>query len=106
MCNPKTDFSNSKDLGSRLFSPHTGDMAIVSRYQQCAPPPDLAPFDMYIETGEKCLARYTNPDFFITDWLEQQKKEQLRMKEKRDQRRAERKKEGPRRIPAVEEVLF
>lgn len=37
-----------------------------------------------------CIKRYTNPDFFIDEWLEQQKREREKIMERREKRHNER----------------
>ncbi len=40
-----------------------------------------------MEDGQKCLKLYTNPEFFIDEWIAEQKRQQDEAKQKRRERR-------------------
>jgi hypothetical protein len=51
-----------------------------------------------------CIKRYTNPDFFIDEWLEQQKREREKIMERREKRHNERRPKQEQRMSIRGEV--
>jgi hypothetical protein len=55
---------------------------------ECAEPPRLHVFDAHMPDGQKALRLYTDPEFFIDQWVEEQLKLQKEAKKARKERRA------------------
>jgi len=85
-------FSSETREDAQLLRKETRTTAILDVYDtRCVPPPDLSALDEYRDDGGKCLKEYTNPDYFIQAWLEEQKK---KAKEARQRRQAREKTKG------------
>ncbi len=54
--------------------PQTRHAGLVELYDGAIPPPDLSPLDPYREDGKPCLKEYTNPSFFVEEWIAEQKR--------------------------------
>lgn len=91
--NSKTEWSSSKDHAAQLFTRASNNEALMTIYKNCSAPPDFSSLDEF-QPGEKCLSKYTNPNFFIDEWLQQQKRERDKIKETREIRRASRAKKA------------
>lgn len=63
---------------------------VLATYEKCAPPPQLHLLDPCTDDGKPCLSKYTNPEFFIEKWIEEQQKQVEAMKAERKRRREER----------------
>jgi hypothetical protein len=55
---------------------------------ECAEPPKLSVFDAHMPNGQKALRLYTDPEFFIEQWVQEQIKLQKEAKKARKERRA------------------
>jgi len=60
-------------------------------YNKALPPPPLHMMDPYMDEGRKCLSLYTNPQFFLDEWVAEQLKIRQAAKEERRKRREQRK---------------
>ena len=56
---------------------------------ECQAPPALGVFDEYLPEGQKALRLYTDPEFFIEQWIQEQIKLQQEAKKARKARRAQ-----------------
>jgi len=61
--------------------------------EECSSPPKLEVFDEYFPKKTKALQLYTNPEFFIEEWIQEQMKLQAAAKAERKAKRAQRKKQ-------------
>lgn len=48
--------------------------------EECSSPPKLEVFDEYFPKKTKALQLYTNPEFFIEEWIQEQMKLQVQKK--------------------------
>jgi len=62
---------------------------VLATYEQCDAPPSLHLLDACTDDGKSCLSKYTNPEFFIEKWIEEQQKQVEIMKAERKKRREE-----------------
>jgi len=98
--NPKVEWSADKTQTAQLFVRSSNDASVLRLWETATPPPDFSGLDEFCEPNETCLSKYTNPSFFINEWLEQQKKERSKLKAQRDKRRADREgRKGAAKVP-------
>ncbi|ELR24256.1 uncharacterized protein ACA1_168940 [Acanthamoeba castellanii str. Neff] len=72
----------------QLLSPGTRATATVVVYDtECVPPPDLSPLDPYREDGRPCIKDYTNPAFFVEEWIAEQKRQAQEARRRREKSR-------------------
>ena len=50
---------------------------VLEKYNKCTLPPNLVSMNPYMENGQDALKLYTNPNFFLDEWIQ----EQLRQRE-------------------------
>lgn len=113
---PRTEFSLPAVQDSAIFTAESLPQALATTYKTCFPIPNLSKMDPYMEDGKKCQELYTNPNFFLYEWIEEQKKQRAVAREQRIKRREDRKnqkdKEGnkavvaPKQITLIEKVMF
>ena len=84
----KVDFESQVAAVSNVFDKKTNSKAVRSLYEQIQSPPPLGLLDVFRTDGKSCLKAYSNPTFFIENWVQTQKKRIAEEKDKREQRRA------------------
>jgi len=77
----------SNDNRTDLVSRNNMPIALNDLYSDCAPPPNLSILDQY-NNNKSCLELYTNPSFFINEWIKDQYGEIL--KKEKQQRKKQR----------------
>jgi len=87
----RVEFSLPPGANAQLFTAETLPATIQQRYGESFPPPPLHRMDPYMDEGKKCLELYTNPKFFLDEWIAEQIKQRQAAKEERKKRREERK---------------
>lgn len=86
-------FSSEPALQDQLFTRESLPEGVKQMYDKAAPPPNLASLDSYMEGGGSALKLYTNPNFFIEEWIAEQLKIREEALKEKKKRRAERKKQ-------------
>eukprot|EP01116_Phalansterium_solitarium_P001894 TRINITY_DN11728_c0_g1_i1.p1 TRINITY_DN11728_c0_g1~~TRINITY_DN11728_c0_g1_i1.p1 ORF type:complete len:529 (+),score=176.53 TRINITY_DN11728_c0_g1_i1:106-1587(+) len=108
LSNPGSGFQAEPAASVQLFTKTSMQHNMLQIYSQAKPPPNLAALDPYMEPGQRALALYTNPDFFLEEWIAAQLKEREEAKrlrrERRQQRKENAKKNPAKDITAVVEV--
>jgi len=97
--NPRSEVSLQQQADACLFVPETRPFVIQNTYEtRCAKPPALQKMDPFMDDNKKCLELYTNPRFFLDEWIQEQNKQRAAAREerrrKKEERRARREKEG------------
>jgi len=93
LSNGKMEFTVTPQARSQLFTPDSTPLPIKLVYKKCTPPPNLHSMDQFMDNGKSCMEQYTNPNFFIDEWIMEQKKLREQAREDRRKRREERKKQ-------------
>ncbi|KAF2070011.1 hypothetical protein CYY_008668 [Polysphondylium violaceum] len=70
--------------------------------EKCKPPPKLHLLDAYMDEGQKSLKLYTNPDFFIDEWVAEQQKQREEARQRRRERREARLKKKGEKVEGTE----
>lgn len=83
-----TKWSANNNEESQIFTKATIPPNVDVIYKTNARPPLLESLDIYMEGGQKALALYTNPNFFIDEWVSEQLKQREEAKKARRERRA------------------
>lgn len=91
---PSASWKAKINLDSSLFTKETCSNSVIQTYDECKPPPDFSALDVFNEDGSQCLKKYTDPYFFIGEWIAEQKKEREKAKERRRKRREDKKSES------------
>eukprot|EP01119_Soliformovum_irregulare_P003016 TRINITY_DN1328_c0_g1_i1.p1 TRINITY_DN1328_c0_g1~~TRINITY_DN1328_c0_g1_i1.p1 ORF type:complete len:461 (+),score=181.17 TRINITY_DN1328_c0_g1_i1:55-1437(+) len=87
--NPRAEFSLPLVSDAQVFTADSQSKSIKQLYAQSKPPPPLHKMDKYMDEGKKCLEMYTNPKFFLDEWIAEQMKIRQAAKEARRKRREE-----------------
>lgn len=66
---PRSIFVSDKNTDSRIFRRDNLSTAVQREYDAAMRPPKLEVLDQFMENGQKALKLYTNPDFFIDEWV-------------------------------------
>ncbi|GAM20507.1 hypothetical protein SAMD00019534_036820 [Acytostelium subglobosum LB1] len=75
----------------QLFTTSSMPDTVTMLYnEKCRPPPNLSQLDTYQEDGTRCLKLYTNPDFFVDEWVAEMKKKNEEARERKRLRKEER----------------
>jgi len=88
--NPRQEFSLPVIGDAQLFTQNDCSNAIRNLYAKANKPPRLDLMDKFMDDGKKCLSLYTNPSFFLDEWIVEQHKLRQAAKEERKKRREER----------------
>jgi len=108
--NQRAVFSAPAVQQDAIFSGDSMPQALSVTYKTCFSPPALDKMDPFMDNGKKCLELYTNPQFFLLEWVEEQKKLRSAAREQRIKRREERKaqkeKEGSKQIQAPKQIAL
>ena len=73
---------------THMLTPATRPTATVAVYEtECIPPPDLSALDQYREDGRPCIKDYTNPAFFVEEWIAEQKRQAQEARRRREKSR-------------------
>lgn len=88
--NPRSNFRTRKDpSGGQLFTSQSLPSSLQDVYnRECIPPPKLAILNYLREDGRDCMREYSNPTFFIDEWVAEQKRQADEAKAKRAADRA------------------
>eukprot|EP01087_Luapelamoeba_hula_P010114 TRINITY_DN2660_c1_g1_i1.p1 TRINITY_DN2660_c1_g1~~TRINITY_DN2660_c1_g1_i1.p1 ORF type:complete len:730 (+),score=133.48 TRINITY_DN2660_c1_g1_i1:81-2270(+) len=100
-------YNTEKYENAQLMRPDLRTKPLRMLYLQSKPPPNLSIMDKYRapEEGPSSLREYTNPNFFVEEWLREQLAKAKEAKNRRRQRGADRKSRGGlRKDQAVAEV--
>jgi hypothetical protein len=91
LANPRTEARiTSRIKDSQLFQPDSMPDSLRQVYARCFAPPNLAKMDPFMDPGQgACLELYTNPNFFLKEWILEQDKLRQAAKEERRKRREE-----------------
>ena len=85
---PGTQYSNRCTEQAQLYMYEDRVPSMVHQYSNCTPPPNLEILDQY--AGESCLKKYSNRDFFLETWIEEERLKYEDAKKKRAERRQNR----------------
>eukprot|EP01114_Cavostelium_apophysatum_P000851 TRINITY_DN1074_c0_g1_i3.p1 TRINITY_DN1074_c0_g1~~TRINITY_DN1074_c0_g1_i3.p1 ORF type:complete len:496 (+),score=151.95 TRINITY_DN1074_c0_g1_i3:64-1551(+) len=106
--NKRAEFTLPIVQDAAIFTPDSLPQSLANTYKTCYKPPALDKMDPYMEDGRKCIELYTNPNFFLYEWIEEQKKQRVAAREqrikRREERRAQREKEGPKQNLAPKQI--
>ena len=75
----------------QLFRSATMPENVRSMYDAAEDPPNLELMDPYMENGETALKKYTDPDFFIMEWIREMERQREEAKKIRSDRKKKRK---------------
>jgi len=84
--NPRQETALPIIAEAQFFTADSQPKSIKDMYNNALPPPPLHMMD----EGRKCLSLYTNPQFFLDEWIAEQIKIRQAAKEERRKRREER----------------
>nr|AAD29083.1 SCAR1 [Dictyostelium discoideum] len=102
---PRAEFHADNSERNQHFTHASIPASINTVYEKCKPPPNLQLLDPYMDDGQKSLKLYTNPDFFMDEWVaEQQKLHEEARQRKRERREARLKKKGEKNEVEVKKV--
>ncbi|KAK5580754.1 hypothetical protein RB653_000778 [Dictyostelium firmibasis] len=102
---PRAEYHADNSEKNQHFTHASIPTSINTVYQKCKPPPNLQLLDPYMDDGQKSLKLYTNPDFFMDEWVaEQQKLHEEARQRKRERREARLKKKGEKNEVEVKKV--
>lgn len=90
LSNPRSEFILPQIAEQQLFTTDSTPKPVKELYQKALPPPPLHMMDPYMDEGRKCLELYTNPHYFLDEWIAEQYKMRANAKEERRKRREER----------------
>lgn len=96
----RTEFHATSAEEQQHFTSAAMPVRVKIQYDKCKPPPNLSLLvcqrtvlptnyfkDAYMDDGQKALKLYTNPQFFIDEWIAEQKRLQEEAKARRRERR-------------------
>lgn len=75
----------------QLFRSGTMPANVQSMYDTAEDPPNLVLMDPYMENGETALKKYTDPDFFIMEWIREMERQREEAKKIRNDRKKKKK---------------
>ena len=75
----------------QLFRASTMPANVLNMYDNAEDPPNLELMDPYMENGETALKKYTDPDFFIMEWIREMERQREEAKKIRNDRKKKRK---------------
>jgi len=111
--NPRIEFSLPLIQDAQLFTSDSTPKALQDSYKKAYLPPNLAKMDPFMDDGKKCLELYTNPRFFLDEWIAEQKKLREVAREERRRKRQERKmqkekenKVAPKQVKHIQKYIF
>ena len=84
---PGTKYANKCPEQAQLYMYEDRVPSMTAQYNNCKPPPNFTPFQQYDET---CLKKYSNRDFFLETWIEEERLKFEDAKKKRAERRQQR----------------
>jgi hypothetical protein len=89
----RSAFTSEPGEQDQLFTKASLPEGVKQMYDQAMPPPNFSILDPYMEGGVPSLKLYTNPNFFIEEWISEQLKIREEALKEKKKRRAERKKQ-------------
>jgi len=94
--NPYTDqeYARKDATQGLLFRRDRSTIPVNRRRQEAMIPPDFSSLDQFSVDGTPCNSKYSDPKFFLNEWLEAEKRRIQEEKTKRKQKRDEKKKQG------------
>ena len=75
----------------QLFRSSTMPANVQQMYDAADDPPNLQLMDPYMENGETALKKYTDPEFFIMEWIREMERQREEAKKIRNDRKKKRK---------------
>jgi len=111
---PRIEFSLPLIQDAQLFTSDSMPKALQDSYKKSYPPPNLAKMDPFMDDNKKCLELYTNPRFFLDEWIAEQKKLREANREERRRKRLERKQQkekdskgaAPKQVKHIQKYIF
>jgi len=94
-----TSWKQNED--SQLFRPETNAACVAEMFKDAYPPPNLEIMDPLMENGESALRKYTDPLFFVTEWVQAMEKQNEEARKARREKRKNRKQQVGQRQVAV-----
>ena len=100
--NQPQEFKVAGDETSNLFTPHTRPAALQATLEEAQPPPKLEWMDQFVERDasanpyhkyglhESCMTHFSDQDFFVKQFLDEEEKKVKKLKEERRARREQR----------------
>jgi len=85
----QTSWKQKED--SQLFRPETNAACIAELFKDSFPPPNLEIMDPLMPNGESALRKYTDPNFFVTEWVQAMEKQNEEARKARREKRKKRK---------------
>lgn len=106
LANPRAQFSSEPPEQAALFTKNSLPPPVQALYDLAKPPPRLEILDPFMENEQKALKLYTNPDFFLEEWLEEQRKIREEAKRARRERKKQRqqRKSVPKKVAPDQQV--
>eukprot|EP01107_Rhizomastix_libera_P002782 TRINITY_DN147_c0_g1_i1.p1 TRINITY_DN147_c0_g1~~TRINITY_DN147_c0_g1_i1.p1 ORF type:complete len:550 (+),score=151.50 TRINITY_DN147_c0_g1_i1:56-1705(+) len=90
----RSQWSNPAFNTTEFFSVSARPEHLQKLYSTASSPPNLSLMDQFMDNGDSCLSKYTNPKFFMEKWRQEmdlQEQEMLKLKkERREAARARR----------------
>jgi len=99
-----TSWKQNED--SQLFRPETNAACVAEMFKDAYPPPNLEIMDPLMENGESALRKYTDPMFFVTEWVQAMEKQNEEARKARREKRKNRKQQqvGQRQVAVKKNV--
>jgi len=98
-----TSWKQNED--SQLFRPETNAACIAELFKDAFPPPNLEIMDPLMENGESALRKYTDPNFFVIEWVQAMEKQNEEARKARREKRKNRKQQvGARQVAVKKNV--
>lgn len=72
---------------NNLFTQESRPEDVQKHYNECQPPPDVSILEQYSDAPGGLAKRYSNPNFFFSEWVDE---EEIRRKNKEDKRKRRR----------------
>jgi hypothetical protein len=72
---------------AQVFRAETKPECIDAPYKEAVEPPNLAVMDPFMDNGESALKRYTNPEFFLLEWIQAMEKQREEAKKARKEKK-------------------
>jgi len=98
--------SGKQNEESQLFRAETNAACIAERFNSVAlPPPNLEIMDPLMENGESALRKYTDPNFFVIEWVQAMEKQNEEARKARREKRKNRKQQVAASKSAVKKTV-
>lgn len=87
----KTSWHPNTREEDQLFRSTTMPANVLTMYDSAEDPPNLELMDPFMDNGETALKKYTDPDFFIMEWIREMERQREEAKKIRNDRKKKRK---------------